>query len=578
MSNFLSSLVASIDTTVEEQQATQRMLRNILIVVIVTTTLISVVDGLLSTTPTTLYALLPLAILSAVSLFLLYRQIFWPARIVIPLGALVAITYILLVGNGLHDIGISALLLISILAGLTMGRNGVVVFGFLAVLVIILVGIAEINGLIKNAYGALTVPEIAITSTIILAGTFLLRLLLTRLEQSISRLKESEQEQRNANTELLDLKESLENRVMERTIELSQRRVELETANSQIQRRASQFEALAQVIQSIISVHDLQELLPQITAVISDRFGFYHIGIFLIDEANEYAVLAAANSLGGGKMLARQHRLKVGEQGIVGAVTGGGEPRIALDVGADSVYFGSLDLPDTHSEMALPLRIGGRVIGALDIQSTDTGAFTNDDIQTLSLLADQVSLAIENARLFENSNRTLNDLQTVMRQSTHEAWKKLPDKLQLLGYRYNAMGASQLTEPVQITEESNNGNEKAKESVATSYVVPIELRGELIGNLVVQSSAGKQWNEDQKDIIKAVAERVALSAENARLFEETTRRADRERLVSEITGRIRSHNDPQSMIETAIRELSNALGASRIDIVPKSTSGKESKV
>lgn len=371
---------------------------------------------------------------------------------------------------------------------------------------------------------------------------------------------------------------TLESRVAERTKEAQQRSLELENANEQIRRRAAQFEALAQVARSITSVRDLQQLLPQVTTMISGNYGFYHVGVFLLDEANEYAVLAAANSEGGQRMLARGHRLRVGEEGIVGNVAATGEPRIALDVGKDAVFFNNPDLPETHSEMALPLKSGDRIIGALDVQSRETGAFTNEDVQTLSLLADQVSLAIENARLFENSNRALADLQMVMRQSTREAWKRLPKQQRLLGYRYNAMGASPLREPVNLAE-TGKGRAKDRGAESGSVVVPIELRGEVIGNLVVQSPGGSgKWNEDQLDLIRAVAERVALSAENARLFEETTLRAERERLVSEITGKIRSHTDPQAMIETALNELRDALGASRVEIVPRKSDGKGSEV
>ncbi len=368
--------------------------------------------------------------------------------------------------------------------------------------------------------------------------------------------------------------ESLEMRVTERTQEIEQRRRELEAANTHLQRRAAQFEAMAEVAQSIASIHDLQELLPRIAAVISEQYGFYHVGVFLLDENNEYAVLTASNSEAGQRMLARHHRLKVGEQGIVGSVTASGQPRIALDVGADAVFFNNPDLPDTHSEMALPLFSGDKVIGALDVQSTEVGAFTEEDIQTLSLLAKQVSLAIENARLFENSKRTLNELQTIMRQSTREAWKRLPHSQKLLGYRYNAMGTMPLREPLQLPKQPS-GSKKGAGTEIPSIVVPIELRGEVIGRLVVQPPAGGQWGEDEKDLIQAVAERVALSAENARLFEETTRRAERERLVSEITGKIRSVNDPQAMIETALQELRQALGATRVEILPKASSGKE---
>lgn len=368
--------------------------------------------------------------------------------------------------------------------------------------------------------------------------------------------------------EIQRLISGLEQRVAERTMELENRSNELEAANKNAERRATQFEALAQVSQSITSIHDIHELLPRVAALVSNSYGFYHVGVFLIDEAGEYAVLTAANSEGGQRMLARHHRLKIGEQGIVGSVTATGNPRIALDVGKDAVFFNNPDLPNTHSEMALPLLSSGKVIGALDVQSTETGAFSDDDVQTLSLLANQVSLAIENARLFDETRRTLDELQLVSHQATRDAWRRLPKQQNILGYRYDAAGPTPLKEPVKLAE-TGKGKAKVKGDETTAFVVPIELRGQIIGNLVVQSPKGGQWNEDERDLIKAVADRVALSAENARLFEETNQRAERERLVSEITGKIRSHNDPQAMIETAVNELRNALGATRVEVIPQ---------
>jgi GAF domain-containing protein/HAMP domain-containing protein len=367
----------------------------------------------------------------------------------------------------------------------------------------------------------------------------------------------------------------LEQRVTDRTSDLENRSKELETANRRIQRRASQFEALAQVTQAITSVRNLEDLLPGITEVVSEKFGFYHVGIFLLDEVSEYAVLIAANSEGGQRMLNRKHRLRVGEEGIVGYAAFTGKPRIALDVGQDAVFFNNPDLPDTHSEMALPLISKNIIVGVLDVQSVETSAFSAEDIQMLSLLADQVSLAIENARLFEDTRKALAEAEFMSRRSIRETWSRLPEQQQLHGYRYDAAGASPLKQPMKsLRSGQDDGKAKVAESAQT--VVPIELRGEVIGELVVQSPSGKPWLDDQIDLIKAVAERVALSAENARLFEETTARADRERLVSEITGKIRSQNDPNTMIQTAIQELRSALGASRVDIVPQSgKNGKE---
>jgi GAF domain-containing protein len=315
-------------------------------------------------------------------------------------------------------------------------------------------------------------------------------------------------------------------------------------------------------------------LLPHITTVISDSFGFYHVGIFLLDDAHEFAVLSAANSEGGQKMLDRRHRLRVGEQGIVGNVTLTGNPRIAMDVGADAVFFDNPELSDTHSEMALPLKSGKLIVGALDVQSTERGAFTHEDIQMLGLLADQVSLAIENARLFDETRRALSEAESIGHQLTREAWARVPMENKLLGYRYNIAGSSPLNKPLDVDELTKNQS-KGTQKETNQVIVPIELRGETIGTLVVQSPSTAGLNQDQISLIKAVAERVALSAENARLFEETTRRAERERLVTDITGKIRSVNDPQSMIQTAMDELRKALGASKVEVISQTVKGAE---
>jgi GAF domain-containing protein len=368
--------------------------------------------------------------------------------------------------------------------------------------------------------------------------------------------------------------ETLEQRVKERTAELTERTSELEMVNSKVSRRASQFEALAEVMQSISSIRDMEQLLPHIATVISEKFGFYHVGIFLLDELNEYATLSAANSEGGRKMLERKHRLRVGAEGIVGHVTSTGEARVAMDVGKDPVFFNNPDLPGTHSEMALPLRSEGRLVGALDVQSREIGAFTDEDIQMLSLLANQVSLAIENARLFDETRIALAEAEAVSRQFTREAWGRLSAEQNLIGYRYNITGISPLNVPVDVTQ-SGMGTSQTKPMESSQVAVPIELRGETIGTLVVQTPSVDALNQDQIDLIKAVAERVALSAENARLFEETTRRAERERLVSDITSKIRSVNDPQAMIQTAADELRKALGASHVEVIPQAVRGTE---
>ncbi|HNR01053.1 MAG TPA: response regulator [Anaerolineaceae bacterium] len=208
--------------------------------------------------------------------------------------------------------------------------------------------------------------------------------------------------------QLRDLVETLESRVRERTRQLAEQ-------NEALQLRSRQLQTVADVARNIVSTRQVDSLLELVTRLVSERFGFYHSGIFLLDEASEYAVLRAASSPGGIKMLERKHKLRVGQVGIVGYVTGTGEPRIATDVGADAVFFNNPDLPETRSEMALPLKLGDLIIGALDVQSIEPDAFTQEDIALFTTLADQISVAIENANAYEVSQQNLEEMKELDR-------------------------------------------------------------------------------------------------------------------------------------------------------------------
>jgi len=350
--------------------------------------------------------------------------------------------------------------------------------------------------------------------------------------------------------------QSLEQRVAERTAELQ---AELRRG----ERRGKQYEAIARVAQAITTTQNLQLLLPQVSEVISQQFGFYHVGIFLNDPSNQYAILGAANSEGGKRMLNRGHQLKIGQQGIVGYVTGSGKPRIALDVGGDAVFFNNPDLPTTRSEMALPLIISGEVIGALDVQSTEPNAFSNEDVEILTTLSEQVSIAIQNARLYEQIQKSLAEAEAVSSRYFSETWRQIAQEQKVTGFRYTTAGTIPLDDDP-LTEKS--GMERKQ------VTVPIVIRGMTVGELSVLVPKQEQIRNEQMALIQAVADRVGIFAENARLFDQTSRRAARERLVSDITTKIRSTNDPQEMVNTAIKELRQALNVSRIEIVPQKIS------
>lgn len=345
--------------------------------------------------------------------------------------------------------------------------------------------------------------------------------------------------------------QTLEQRVAERTSEL-------EESAGYLERRATQFEAVAQLARTITSIQDLETLLPNITKLVSQYFGFYHVGIFLLDNEREYAVLRATNSEGGQKMLARAHRLRVGQIGIVGYVTATGEPRIALNVGADAVYFDNPDLPDTRSEMALPLKSDADIIGALDVQSTEPDAFTEEDVNVLSTLADQVSTAILNARLYEEARDALEQAELASSQLTQRAWSDFQRMAPILGYRFDG------NKPEPLTQSEDGQQAKVK---GDSYSIPVQLRGEVIGSLSVSPpSDGHEWSEDEITLISATAERVALAAENARLVLESQKRASKEQTISEISSKIGAAINLDNIMQTTLREMGRILPGADISI------------
>jgi GAF domain-containing protein len=554
------------ETLEDKDPAFIRLTRNILLFTLLATLLpiaaVAAKPG--ESAKVTISVLIVTGLLEVIALVLVMRGKIIMARAIVPVALIVAVTIIAFGAHSIHDISVVAYPVIIIIAMLLQGKRAIAITLPFAVLAIILLGTLDMLGISTSIIAARTgVDDILIGAILLVASSGILNLMIGRLNQAVEQARANELAQVTANKELRELQVSLEQRVEERTAELENRSAELEIANQRNQERATQFEAIAQVANAIASIRTLGELLPKITQLISELFDFYHVGIFLNDASNQYASLSAANSDGGQKMLARRHQLKIGEQGIVGNVASTGTPRIALDVGKDARFFNNPDLPNTHSEMALPLAISGKIMGVLDVQSTEPGAFDEDDLQILSILAYQVSLAIENARLFEESSKSLTEAEALYRQYLRQAWGRMPKEQQLEGYHFSAIGAV----PIERTNE-NKKSGRDDQSRRPGISVPIILRGESIGTLAIQVPDVGQVNDDQMDLIKAVAERVAISAENARLFEETTRRAERERLVTDITAKIRSTNDPDVMIQTALNELKTALGATKVQLVP----------
>ncbi|MBF8256294.1 MAG: GAF protein, partial [Anaerolineales bacterium] len=339
-------------------------------------------------------------------------------------------------------------------------------------------------------------------------------------------------------TELSSMYRSLEERVTERT---------------------HQIQIASEVARDAAFIRDVDALLDQVVHLISERFAFYHAAIFLTE--GDDAVLRATSSEGGRRMLEHGHRLAVGKVGLVGYVTGTGKPRIALDVGADAVHFANPDLPHTRSELALPLRVGERVIGALDVQSTEPNAFDDNDLVVLQTMADQVATALENARLLDSLRRQSADRQRVIELYSRLAQQTSYDGLLLevagdichaLGFQRALLGIPEGDQIViRSAADENDPNppelgriipmnqgllgraiahgdfvqqhEVELEGDQVTIAVPLRGAGRLIGVLAVTRRGQIEAEPEELELLRLLVGPLAAALENARLVEESHR-------------------------------------------------------
>jgi GAF domain-containing protein len=301
------------------------------------------------------------------------------------------------------------------------------------------------------------------------------------------------------------------------------------------------------------------------------------VGIFLLDASEEYAVLRASNSEGGKQLLASEHKLEVGVQGMVGYVAMSGEPRIALDVGQDAVHFKNPALPETRSEMALPLMVGGKILGVLDVQSTRAGAFTEEDASILQIMADQIAIAIDNAHLLAETNEALENSRRAFGELQQEVWDKVLSGKPDIGYLATREDeqVQEYSHPPQATINNAMQSGEIIRTDLKTVAIPIKLRDLVIGAVRLQKSEhDKDWTLEEIKLMQTIADQLSIALESARLYEDTQRRAERERLAGEITGKIRASNDPNEILQVAARELRQALRASQAQVLIRGSNGE----
>lgn len=323
----------------------------------------------------------------------------------------------------------------------------------------------------------------------------------------------------------------------------------------ELEQRANQLQIAATVACDTAMIHDVQELMTTMAEAVSNGFGFYHTGVFLIDESGNYAVLRAASSAGGQHMVARGHRLRVGREGVVGYVADRGQARMAFDVAADSVWRRTEELSRTRSEAALPLKVADQIIGVLDVQSEEPGAFGQSDIEILSIVADQLALAIHNARLLAESRRAIAQLEATFEAQMATLWGRTMERT----YRYDGFDLERVVDNAESEQEmADDGN---------LLVVPLVLRGQCVGTMTLEREAEDAlWTDEERVLAERMGIQAGLSLETARLLQENQRRTRREQALSDIAGRMRETLDMELVVQTALREIGQNLGLSNIEI------------
>lgn len=409
---------------------------------------------------------------------------------------------------------------------------------------------------------------------------------LTRAAQDIAEgklnrpLPELSVEERNVD-EVEQLNRSF-HRMTEQLRELVGNLEELVAERTQtLEQRSNQMQAAAEVASQVARLTQVEDLLTQAVNLIRQRFDFYHAGVFLTDESGQYAVLRAATGEAGRQMLETGHRLRVGQVGLVGAAIGNGQPQVSPDVELDPLHYKNPLLPETRSEVALPLRVGETVIGALDVQSRQVNAFDPAAITTLQLVADQLAAAINNARLIEALNRTVAELEEAHGRMTQQSWREfLRGERRPSGYRYlagtaapspvaeavNLYPLSAQDAPSEAQEAIRKGQpvwrRDTSDGVSSVLAMPIRLRGEVIGAVHLRFDA-PVLQDEVINLVEEATSRLALIMESTRLLQQAQRLAAREQQINLIATEMRNSVNLEVILQNTVRELGKAVGARR---------------
>ncbi len=462
--------------------------------------------------------------------------------------------------GGLGDPSLTGYFFIVALVVLLLGGQAAVFFSGLSLLAVLLLFYAEKQALITPQPTSL-LDLITLVTTLGLTA-MLLSFTVRRMRAGLEQARQSERTLTEANRELEATRALLEKRVLERTRGL--------------ERQSSQLRAVAEVGRTAVSIRELEELLLTVTALIGERFDFYHTGVFLLDEQGEHVALGATSGENGQRMLARGQSPRIAEEGVVAEALQLKEPRIARGV----TVMGEGERAKSNSEAegaassllrleaALPLMVGDRLLGVLHLQSGAESAFSQDDIAVLQLLADQFAVAIENVLLSAQRQQALEAERRAYQLVSRRDWAQTAKTLSSLRYLGNAQGVAPVAgEPERAEMLRAVQQAKTIRDDKGTVVIPVEIRGQALGAVRLSKPRGaERWTEEEVGLMETLTSQLSVALESARLYQDTQRRALRERLTSTVASRMRESLDLDTVLQTAVSEMRRALGSSQVEV------------
>ncbi|MAS35311.1 MAG: hypothetical protein CL610_14960 [Anaerolineaceae bacterium] len=347
-------------------------------------------------------------------------------------------------------------------------------------------------------------------------------------------------------------------------------------AVNQARRNTQLMEATNEIGQFTATTLNLDKLFNQTVELVKDRFGFYHVQIFMVN--GDQAELVASTGEVGQRLLANKHRLTVGSNSVIGQVTRVGRPVIASST--DAGHHHNPLLPETRTEMAVPILDGDKTIGAIDLQSTQEDAFQTEDVQALRSMADLIGAAIRNARLFESQQHSLaeqerlyresevnlKEIQRLNRELTRTGWSDFVRQSRRLSgitlENEQIIPDNQWTDSLLRAAQQREVVVQQANGRAGVVAVPVMLRGEVIGAIEVEPGHNAV-SQDTVEMVQAVAQRLASTLDNARLYEEAQEATVQEQRVNQIVSRYQTATTVDDLLQITLTELSEALGAQR---------------